>query len=268
MSLLSSIDSLCNNLYIETGKKRTFTLIICVHYAFTLIHPHSKAQYRCVAGVTTQHLSLHQSQLLLNPRARLWGSERRSFISTDRRLSTEQAVDKTLGNHQTVTHMFKFLHAVLHGSLFLWWITLLLLSVRLVFWVFGDGAARRGGDVQDAARATEGEARLAAVIFPSFGLGAGMMGPLYRAWWRAWKVRRGLPPLTHYTPATSYSTRTNWPFSPNLSLFCKFLSAPLATVCLTDWLHSGFTEKLPPERCVSRGLKLYWIWLLIEQVQR
>lgn len=158
--------------------------------------------------------------------------------------------------------MFKFLHAVLHGSPFLRWITLLLLSVRLVFWVFGDGAARMMRE-----RPRE-KARLAAVIFPSFGLAAGMMGPLYTAWWRAWKVRRGLPPLTHYTPATSYSTRTNWPFSPNLSLFCKFLSAPLATVCLTDWLHSGLTEKLPAETSVGRGLKLYWIWLLIEQVQR
>lgn len=39
---------------------------------------------------------------------------------------------------------------------------------------------------------------------------ARMVGPLYGAGWRAVKVRRGLPLLTHYIPTTSFSVRISW----------------------------------------------------------
>lgn len=102
--------------------------------------------------------------------------------------------------------------------------------------------------------------------FPPHDLAAGMVEPLYRAGWRADKVRRGLPPLTHYTPTTS-SIRTNWRlFVSGTSLFCepfpplRWIFGP--TACRVVW------QKNHLHGAPASAVKLCWLWLTIEQVQR
>lgn len=80
-----------------------------------------------------------------------------------------------------------------------------------------------------------------------------MVGPLYRAGWRALKVRRGLPPLTRYIPSTSSSARSRW--SPLKSkLFSQFLFVGSKQTeswadmkpprsLLIDWTGSGITPR-------------------------
>lgn len=165
-----------------------------------------------------------ESQLLLNQRSQHCGSMDTLLHHLKARqesLCSQNRWTLPVKKNQTVTYMSKFLHAVLHGSgnhsYFL----------QFPMSVWDDGAAgRRPTRWSETDRGED--ARLTAAGGGDFPpLDTRMVGPLYRAGWRALKVRRGLPPLTHYTPSTSPSVRTNWSvLKANLLykflfLFCK-----------------------------------------------
>lgn len=102
---------------------------ICGWIFILPIHSQAWQQFAPVSGIKTEHFSLHQappslqeSQLLLRQRTQLCRSVLSKYTTRlDGSCSHVQkaSLHRTGGSwpkNQTATYMFKFLHAVLHGS--------------------------------------------------------------------------------------------------------------------------------------------------------